>query len=158
LHYSAFGNGVCDLVPQLYGVHERDGEPTVLFAGTVTNVCVESSVRDVAELGMRAIVLSDAVVGHSHGLHEASLAVMYRNFGDVRPSGDVIDLLSAPSPKPMFEEAAVVAAFRLPIPSGGLVELADALRLTYGGELTMQQRNGWLTFQVGHAEGAQELP
>jgi hypothetical protein len=31
----------------------------------------------------------------AHGLHEATLATFYRIFGDVRPSGEIIDLLAA---------------------------------------------------------------
>ena len=32
---------------------------------------------------------------HAHGLHEAALATFYRIFGDVRPSSEVMQLLSA---------------------------------------------------------------
>ena len=39
-------------------------------------------------------MISDANVGHSFGLHEASLATFYRYFGDVRPSDEVIRMLT----------------------------------------------------------------
>jgi hypothetical protein len=38
-------------------------------------------------------MISDALDGHAHGLHEVTLATFYRIFGDVRPSGEVIELL-----------------------------------------------------------------
>jgi hypothetical protein len=49
---------------------------------------------DATELGYKVIMISDALSGHAHGLHEATLATFYRIFGDVRPSGEVIKLLS----------------------------------------------------------------
>ncbi len=88
---SAFFPGKCDLQPQL----AARGIDTVLIAGAVTNVCCESSARDAAELGYKVIMVSDALSGHAHGLHEASLATFYRIFGDVRPSPDIIQLLGA---------------------------------------------------------------
>jgi nicotinamidase-related amidase len=59
----------------------------------VTNICCESSARDAAELEYKVILISDALSGHAHGLHEATLATFYRTFGDVRPSEEVIRLL-----------------------------------------------------------------
>ena len=87
---SAFFPGKCDLKEQL----DLLGVETVLIAGTVTNICCESSARDAAELGYKVIMVSDALAGHAHWLHEATLATFYRIFGDVRPSGEIIVLLS----------------------------------------------------------------
>jgi hypothetical protein len=56
-------------------------------------VCCESSARDAAELEYKVILVSDALSGHAHGLHEATLATFCRIFGDVRPSNEVIDML-----------------------------------------------------------------
>jgi nicotinamidase-related amidase len=86
---SAFFPGKCNLKEQL----DARSIDTVLIAGTVTNVCCESSARDAAELEYKVIMISDALSGHAHGLHEATLATFYRIFGDVRPSDDVIRLL-----------------------------------------------------------------
>jgi ureidoacrylate peracid hydrolase len=88
---SAFFPGTCDLDDRL---RER-GVTGVLIAGTVTNVCCESSARDATELGYQVTMISDACAGHSYGLHEASLTTFYRIFGDVRPTNDVLDLLNA---------------------------------------------------------------
>ena len=90
---SAFFPGKCDL-PDVLRAQSID---TVLIAGTVTNVCCESSARDAVELGYRVIMVSDALAGHSFGLHEASLTTFYRIFGDVRPSSEVLDLIETGS-------------------------------------------------------------
>jgi len=50
--------------------------------------------RDAIELGYKVIIISDALAGHAHGLHEATLATFYRIFGDVRPSSEIMELLS----------------------------------------------------------------
>lgn len=86
---SAFFPGKCDLKNQL----DARGIDTVLIAGAVTNICCESSARDAAELEYRVIMVSDALSGQAHGLHEATLATFYRIFGDVRPSDEVVRLL-----------------------------------------------------------------
>lgn len=91
---SAFFPGKCDLKEQL----DPLGIDTLLIAGAVTNICCESSARDAVELEYKVILVSDALSGHAHGLHEATLATFYRIFGDVRPSSEIIDLLERASP------------------------------------------------------------
>jgi nicotinamidase-related amidase len=71
---SAFFPGRCDLHDQLSAV----GVDTLFIAGLVTNVCCESSARDACELYYRVTMISDACVGHSFGLHEASLSTFFR--------------------------------------------------------------------------------
>ena len=88
---SAFFPGKCDLKAQL----DARGIDTVLIAGLVTNICCESSARDAAELDYKVILVSDALSGQAHGLHEATLATFYRIFGDVRPSAELAGLLEA---------------------------------------------------------------
>ena len=39
------------------------------------------------------ILVSDALSGHAHGLHEATLATFYLIFGDVRPSAEIRRML-----------------------------------------------------------------
>jgi nicotinamidase-related amidase len=91
---SAFFPGKCDLKDQL----DRRKIDTILIAGAVTNVCCESSARDAAELEYKVILVSDALSGHAHGLHEATLATFYRIFGDVRPSREIVKLLRSELP------------------------------------------------------------
>jgi len=91
---SAFFPGKCNLKEQL----DPLGIDTLLIAGAVTNICCESSARDAAELDYKVIMVSDALSGHAHGLHEATLATFYRIFGDVRLSSEIIELLGTTSP------------------------------------------------------------
>ena len=87
---SAFFPGKCDLDDQLRGI----GVTSILIAGLVTNICCESTGRDAYELGYEVTMVSDALVGHSFGLHEASLATFFRYFGDVRTTDDALALLA----------------------------------------------------------------
>lgn len=87
--FSAFFPGKCDLP----GLVAARGIEFVLIAGTVTNVCCESSARDAVELGYKVILVSDALAGHHFGLHEATLNTFYRIFGDVRPVKEVMQLI-----------------------------------------------------------------
>lgn len=91
--FSAFFPGSCPL-PSLLG--ER-GITTVLITGTVTNVCCESSARDASALGHRVIMVADANAALRDQDHNATLHTIYRSFGDVRPTTEVIALIeSAP--------------------------------------------------------------
>ncbi|MGW4633679.1 isochorismatase family protein [Nocardia sp. NPDC004415] len=87
--FSAFFPGRCPL-PRLLG--ER-GIDTVLIAGTVTNVCSESSARDAATLGFRTVMIADANAAPTDQVHNATLHTFYRSFGDVRPTADLVAML-----------------------------------------------------------------
>ncbi|MFG2495539.1 isochorismatase family protein [Streptomyces caniferus] len=92
---SAFFPGRCPL-PVL--LQER-GIDTVLITGTVTQVCCESSARDACTLGYRVVMVADANATGRDQDHNATLATIYRSFGDVRPTAEVLDLIdSAPAP------------------------------------------------------------
>jgi nicotinamidase-related amidase len=86
---SAFFPGKCDLHERL----QAKNIESVLIVGLVTNVCCESSARDAHELEYEVTLISDCLLGHKQGQHEATLATFYRNFGDVRPSEDAIKLI-----------------------------------------------------------------
>ncbi|MBI1299456.1 isochorismatase family protein [bacterium] len=66
---------------------------TVLITGTVTNVCCESSARDASTLGYRVIMVADANAAGSDVTHNATLYTIYRSFGDVRPTAEILDLI-----------------------------------------------------------------
>ncbi len=68
---------------------------TVLITGTVTNVCCESSARDASTLGFRVIMVADANAARGDQDHNATLYTIYRSFGDVRPTSEVLDLINA---------------------------------------------------------------
>ena len=86
---SAFFPGKSDLHEQL----QQKGIDTILIAGAVTNVCCEASARDAAELEYKVTMVPDLLWGHGNGLHEATLATFFRNYGDVRPYAEILLLL-----------------------------------------------------------------
>lgn len=86
---SAFFPGNCDL-PALLAAR---GVDTVLIAGTVTNVCCESSARDAAATGLRVVFLADATAAPNDAIQNATLVTVYRSFGDVRAVAEVVGLL-----------------------------------------------------------------
>lgn len=87
--YSAFFPARCEL-PSLLA--ER-GIDTVLITGTVTNVCCESTARDASTIGLRVIMVADANAAKRDEDHNATLYTIYRSFGDVRPTSEVLELI-----------------------------------------------------------------
>lgn len=81
----------------LPGLLAERGVDTVLVTGTVTNVCVEASVRDAATLDHRVILVADACAAMRDSDHNATLHVVYRSYGDVRSTADVVDLIRGSS-------------------------------------------------------------
>lgn len=77
----------------LPGLLSERGIDTVLITGTVTNVCCESSARDASTLGYRVIFVADATAGPRDEVHNATLRTVYRSFGDVRPTDEVLELI-----------------------------------------------------------------
>lgn len=89
--YSAFFPGSSTLPDVL----QRLGVDTVLIAGTVTNICCESSARDAHALGYRVVMIADANAARRDQDHNATLHNVYRSFGDVRSTAEVIGLLAS---------------------------------------------------------------
>lgn len=89
--YSAFFPGCCDLPAAL----SARGIDTVIITGTVTNVCCESSARDAWTLGYDVIMVADGCAARRDQDHNATLYTIYRSFGDVRPTDEVIGLIRA---------------------------------------------------------------
>jgi nicotinamidase-related amidase len=81
---------------RLDGILSRQGIDTVLIAGTVASVCCESTARDGATLDYRVIAVADAQADVSDEALNASLRMVYRSFGDVRPAEELIALLDPP--------------------------------------------------------------
>lgn len=50
------------------------GIETIVFAGMVANLCVESHVREAADSGFNAVVVGDAIATVSDAMHDATLA------------------------------------------------------------------------------------
>jgi nicotinamidase-related amidase len=93
--FSAFFPGRSDLHEQL----QMRGIENVVATGTVTNVCVEGSVRDAHELGYRVVLVADACAARRDQDHNAALYTTYRTFGDVRPTVEVLGLFTQPAPQ-----------------------------------------------------------
>ena len=87
---SAFFPGHCDLSARFSEV----GVDTVLVAGTVANVCCESTARDASVLGHRVVMVADANAAMRDQDLNATLHTIYRSFGDVRPTDELIGLLT----------------------------------------------------------------
>jgi len=88
--FSAFIQGSSDIDKKL-----RDaGIDTVIIAGTLTNVCCESSARDAMMLNYRLVFVSDANAAISDDEHNATLTSILRVFGDVATTNETIALLS----------------------------------------------------------------
>ncbi|MCF6379782.1 cysteine hydrolase [Nocardioides KLBMP 9356] len=68
---------------------------TVIVTGTVTNVCVEDTVRGASAAGLRVILVADACAATRDRDHNATLHVVYRSYGDVRPTAEVLALIEA---------------------------------------------------------------
>jgi ureidoacrylate peracid hydrolase len=77
--YSAMIHGSSPLESELRG----RGVDTVLIAGTVTNVCCESTARDAMMLNFKTVMLADALAAKSQEAHVAALSGFLDNFGDV---------------------------------------------------------------------------
>ena len=86
---SAFFPGRCDL----HDLLQARGIDTLLVGGTVTNVCVESTARDASTLDYRVVLVADACAAMRDRDHNATLHVVYRSFGDVRSTAEVLDLI-----------------------------------------------------------------
>jgi ureidoacrylate peracid hydrolase len=87
--FSAFLPGASPLPGML-----RDrGIDTVLIAGTMTNVCCESSARDAMMENFRVVLLSDANAARSDEEHMGSLITVARSFGDVQRVDEAIGYL-----------------------------------------------------------------
>jgi ureidoacrylate peracid hydrolase len=100
--YSAFIQGSSDIDQQLRGL----GIDTVIIAGTLTNVCCESSARDAMMLNYRLIFVSDANAALSDAEHNATLGSVLRVFGDVATTDETIALFSGKSRQKRQEQAA----------------------------------------------------
>ncbi len=85
--YSAFYN--TNLKQYL---EDRDIE-VIFFCGVVTNVCVESSVRDAYHHGFFPIVVSDCTASYSDQYKESSLEILGMLFSFIYDSGEAIKLI-----------------------------------------------------------------
>ena len=85
--FSAFIGNSSDLHERL----TKRGFDTVLIAGVLTNVCVESTARDAMMMNYKTIVVSDATAAPTEAEHNAALTSLYSTFGDVLDTDSVLE-------------------------------------------------------------------
>jgi ureidoacrylate peracid hydrolase len=88
--FSAFIEGASDLEAVL----RARGIEWLLIAGTVTNVCCESTARDAMMRNFRVIMVTDANAAFTDDEHNAALTSFYLVFGDIMPTDMVIERLA----------------------------------------------------------------
>lgn len=87
--YSAFIAGSSPID----GLLRQNGVDTVIVAGTLTNVCCESSARDAMMLNYNVVFVSDANATWTDEQHNATLTTIVQSFGDVMTTEEVIGRL-----------------------------------------------------------------
>ncbi|MEJ7929478.1 isochorismatase family cysteine hydrolase [Ramlibacter sp. AN1015] len=87
--FSAFLSKACTLMEHL----DRKGIDTVIIAGTLTNICCESSARDAAMHDYKVVFPSDANAARYEDVHERSLETIAQCFGDVRTTEDIVAMI-----------------------------------------------------------------
>jgi nicotinamidase-related amidase len=87
--FSAFLPSACDLGATL----KSKGIESILIAGTLTNVCSESSARDAAMQDFRTTLVADANAARSDSEHLAALVTFIQSFGDVRTTDELVAML-----------------------------------------------------------------
>ncbi|MGH2638478.1 MAG: cysteine hydrolase family protein [Rhabdochlamydiaceae bacterium] len=90
--YSAFINTELSILLSNCGIRN------IIFTGTTTNACVETSVRDAFVMDFNVIVAADCVASPEPELAEASLKTIAKYFGRVDDSKAILNDLSLATP------------------------------------------------------------
>jgi nicotinamidase-related amidase len=78
----------------LHEILQDRGIDTVLVTGTLANVCCEATARDASTLDYRTIMVADANAARRDEDLNATLHTIYRSYGDVRSTADVLTLIA----------------------------------------------------------------
>ncbi|MEI6374712.1 MAG: isochorismatase family cysteine hydrolase [Actinomycetes bacterium] len=81
---SGFTASPADLILRAYNTD------TLIFAGVSTNMCVEHTLRDAADRGYKCILVEDACGADSQEMHDATLRVIPRLYGQVLSTDNVL--------------------------------------------------------------------
>jgi nicotinamidase-related amidase len=73
----------------------RNGMERLILTGVVTNLAVESAARFADDAGFSGVVASDCCAASSKEMHDFAVARTLPIFSEVRPSGEIINLISA---------------------------------------------------------------
>lgn len=87
--YSAFIPGASNLETIL----REYSADTLIICGVATNVCVESTARDAMMMNYSTVIIEDACAANTPEAHAASLNTLYRNFGDVQTTDQIIEIM-----------------------------------------------------------------
>lgn len=87
--YSAFHDTI------LLQILKAKSIETLVVTGTVTQICVEDTVRGAFHYGYPTIVVADAVSSYDRELHAAALRGIAAKFGWVMPSSEVLGALAS---------------------------------------------------------------
>lgn len=88
--YSALITGSSSLERTLRNL----GRDTLLIAGTKTNICCESTARDAMMLDFKIVMVEDCCAALSDDEHQGALESIIQQFGDVRTSKQVLEILN----------------------------------------------------------------
>ncbi|MBX3030905.1 MAG: cysteine hydrolase [Chloroflexi bacterium] len=66
------------------------GVDTVVVVGTVTQICVDETVRGAFELGLRAVLVEDGVSSFDPALHDATIRNVAMKFGRVMTAAELL--------------------------------------------------------------------
>jgi nicotinamidase-related amidase len=70
------------------------GITSLVIGGVLTNVCVEATARDAADLGYDVVLLEDGSAAYSPEIHESTLLSFGSYFGRVRSADEVLAQLN----------------------------------------------------------------
>lgn len=87
--YSALISGSSSLERVLRNL----GIDTILIAGTKTNICCESTARDGMMLDFKIVMVENCCAALSDDEHQAALESIIQQFGDVRTSDSLLEIL-----------------------------------------------------------------
>jgi len=87
--YSALISGSSSLERVLRNL----GIDTILIAGTKTNICCESTARDGIDVRFKIVMVEDCCAALSDDEHQAALESIIQQFGDVRTSDSLLEIL-----------------------------------------------------------------
>jgi nicotinamidase-related amidase len=74
---------------------QQRGVGMVVVAGTLTNVCCESTAREANMAGFKMIVVSDATAAASDAEHNGALLNLRLAFADVRTTRELLRMIAA---------------------------------------------------------------
>jgi nicotinamidase-related amidase len=88
-----YGYGAFHRTP-LHDLLIAHGVDTVAVCGTVTQICVDETVRGAFEVGLRAVLVADAVSSFDPALHAATIRNVAMKFGRVMDAPELTRVLS----------------------------------------------------------------